>query len=134
MTQGIKRNLDNLLVTLGNSLSESQKRARIRARMMACPDSGASRSLCGPKLARKLGLRIHKEKVNISNASGSSMHYEGTAFVRVSFDTKSIEVPILLSKDVEGCLILGKFDLIRLHILPPNFPQILPDKLFNTSQ
>ena len=59
MTQGIKGNLDNMLVTLGNSLSESQKRARVRARMMACPDSGASRSLCGPKLAKKLGLRIH---------------------------------------------------------------------------
>ena len=91
-----------MLVTLGNSLSEAQKRAHIRAKMMACPDSGASRSLCGPKLARRLGLRIHKEKVNISNASGSSMHYEGTAFVRVSFETKTIEVPILLSSDVRA--------------------------------
>ena len=132
MTQGIKGSLDNMEVTLGNSLAETQPRVRVK--IMACPDSGASRSLCGPKLAKKLGLKILKERVNISNASGSTMHYEGTAFVRVAFESRSIEVPILLSKDVEGRLILGKYDLQRLHILPPNFPQILPDKLFSLAQ
>ena len=134
MAQGIKGSLDNMEVTLGNSLAETQKRARIRVKIMACPDSGASRSLCGPNLAKRLGLKVLKERVNISNASGSTMHYEGTAFVRVTFQSRTIEVPILLSKDVEGRLILGKHDLQRLHVLPQNFPQILPDKLFPSTE
>ena len=58
------------------------------------------------------------------------MKYNGTAFFRVTFEDQTIEVPILLSPDVEGRVIIGKFDLIRLHVLPPNFPQVLPEKLF----
>ena len=127
---GIRSSLDNMSVFLGRCNSEAKKSGEMRAKLMACPDSGASRSLCGPKLAKKLGCKIYWEKVNISNASGSSMKYMGTAMCNLTFENKTIKVPILLSSDVESRLIIGRHDLIRLHVLPPDFPQLLPEKLF----
>ena len=130
MHTALDGNLDNMQITVGNSMAEAQKRGRNRAKVKACPDSGATRSLAGPTFAKRLGCRVIKEKINISNASGNSMNYEGTAFFRVFFEDQVIEVPILLSKDIEGRLIVGKYDLIRLHVLPPNFPQVLPARMF----
>lgn len=134
MHTGLDRNLDNMEITVGNSMAEAQKRGRIRAKVKACPDSGATRSLAGPKFAKRFGCRTVQEKINISNASGSSMNYEGTAFFRVFFEDQAIEVPVLLSKDIEGRMIIGKYDLIRLHVLPPNFPQVLPARMFRNEQ
>ena len=127
---GIRSSLDNMSVFLGRRNSEAKKSGEMRAKLMACPDSGASRSLCGPKLAKKLGCKIYWEKINISNASGTSMKYMGTAMCNLTFEGKTIEVPILLSSDVESRLIIGRHDLIRLHVLPPDFPRMLPGKLF----
>ena len=134
MEKGLNNNLDNMLVTLGNSKSEIQQRNRVRAKLFACPDSGASRTLCGPKLAKQLGCKIYWEKLNIANASGNAMKYNGTVFCTLSFENKTIEVPIILCPDVEGRLIVGKHDLIRLHILPPDFPKILPERMFRNGQ
>ena len=130
MHMGLDGDLDNMNITVGSSMAEVQKRGRIRAKVKACPDSGATRSLAGPKFARKFGCRITREKINISNASGNSMQYEGTAFFRIFFEDQAIEVPVLLSQDIEGRMIIGKYDLIRLHVLPPNFPQVLPARMF----
>ena len=127
---GIRSSLDNMSVFLGRCNSEAKKSGEMRAKMMACPDSGASRSLCGPKLAQKLGCKIYWERINIANASGTSMKYMGTAMCNLTFEGKTIKVPILLSSDVESRLIIGRHDLIRLHVLPPDFPQMLPEKLF----
>lgn len=130
MHTALDGNLDNMQITVGNSMAEAQKRGRSRAKVKACPDSGATRSLAGPTFAKRLGCRIIHEKINISNASGHSMNYEGTAFFRVFFEDQAIEVPVLLSKDIEGRIIIGKYDLIRLHVLPPKFPQVLPARMF----
>lgn len=130
MHMGLDGDLDNMQITVGNSMAEAQKRGRIRAKVKACPDSRATRSLADPKFAKRFGCRIIKEKINISNASGASMHYEGTAFFKIFFEDQAIEVPVLLSKDIEGRMIIGKYDLIRLHVLPPNFPQVLPARMF----
>ena len=130
MERGKTENLDNMPVTLGNSRAEAQLRCRVRAKVVACPDSGASRSLCSPQLAKRIGCKIIKEKINISNASGSSMHYSGTAFFSVTFENKTIDVPVLLTTDIGNRVIIGKYDLIRLHVLPTDFPRILPGRMF----
>ena len=130
MRTALDGNLDNMQITVGNSMAEAQRRGRNRAKVKACPDSGATRSLAGPTFAKRLGCRVIREKINISNASGNSMNYEGTAFFRVFFEDQAIEIPILLSKDIEGRIIIGKYDLIRLHVLPEGFPQVLPARMF----
>ena len=131
MKSGFSGNLDNMPIILGNSCAEKMKSGRIRTSLMACPDSGATRSLCDPKIASSLGCKIYKEKIKISNASGTAMKYEGTAYLRVSFKNTKTEVPFLLSSDIDGRVIIGKHDLIRMRVLPPNFPQILPAELFD---
>ena len=49
--------LDTMAVTLGNTLTEMRGRNRIRTNLSACPDTGASRSICSPALANNLGAR-----------------------------------------------------------------------------
>ena len=86
MQIGQKGNLDNMNVIIGNSKAEAQHRGRVRAKILACPDSGATRSLCVPKLAKRLGCKILWERINIANASGNSMKYNGTAFCTITFE------------------------------------------------
>ena len=62
MKSGLSGNLDNMPITLGNSYAEKMKSGRIRTNIMACPDSGAARSLCDPNIASRLGCKIYKEK------------------------------------------------------------------------
>ena len=126
---GTRGSLDNMRVFIERCNYGAWRSGERRVKFMACPDSGASRSLCGPKLAKKLGCKIHWEKISISNASGTSMKYMGTALCNLTFEGKTIKVPILLSSDVENRLIIGRHDLIRLHILPHDFPRMLPGKL-----
>ena len=52
---GTRSSLDNMSIFLGRCNYEAKKSGEMRVKFMACPDSGASRSLCGPKLAQKLG-------------------------------------------------------------------------------
>lgn len=134
MEKGSTITLDNMKVVLGNSKAEAQCRSRIRAHVLACPDTGASRSLIGPEFAKKFGCRVHREKIRITNASGASMTYEGTVYFKVIFNDREADVPVLLSTDVEGRVILGRFDLIALHAIPPNFPSVLPQELFSKQQ
>ena len=62
------------------------------------------------------------------------MSYSGTAFFKVIFEDQEINVPVLLSPDVEGRLILGRIDLVAMHIISPRFPQVLPPKIFQALQ
>ena len=134
ISKGKKINLDNMACTVGNSRAEGQQRSRTRAHVLACPDTGASRSLCGISLAKRLGCKIHRERISIRNASGAKMSYSGTAFFKVTFEDQEIHVPVLLSPDVEGRLILGRIDLVAMHVISPRFPQVLPPKIFKALQ
>ena len=134
ISKGKKINLDNMACTVGNSRAEGQQRSRTRAHVLACPDTGATRSLCGISLAKRLGCKIHRERISIRNASGAKMSYSGTAFFKVIFEDQEINVPVLLSPDVEGRLILGRIDLVAMHIISPRFPQVLPPKIFQALQ
>ena len=62
------------------------------------------------------------------------MSYSGTAFFKVIFEDQEIDVPVLLSPDVEGRLILGRIDLVAMRIISPRFPQVLPPKIFKALQ
>ena len=130
MSKGHSRNLDNMVITLGNSQAETQGRCRTRARVMACPDTGASRSLCGVNFAKSLGCKIHHEKISIQNASGTRMTYAGTVFFQITFMDQVVDVPVLLSADVEGRMIIGRFDLEAMRVITHDFPRVLPAGLF----
>ena len=122
--------LDNMIVSLGNTLAEKRRHNRVRTRISACPDTGSARSICSPVLATRLGARIHgKERVNIIAANGSGMNNAGTATLRVTFDDISLDVDFLLSPDIDDRCLIGLPDLKRFRIVPDNFPCILPEKI-----
>ena len=122
--------LDNMTVTLGNSLAEKRKNNRVRTRISACPDTGSARSICSPILATKLGARIHgKERVNIIAANGSGMKNAGTATLRVTFEDQALDIDFLLSPDIDDRCLIGLPDLKRFRVIPQNFPCILPEHI-----
>lgn len=122
--------LDNMDVTLGNALAEQRSRDRIRQDVRACPDTGAARSICSPTLAINLGARIHKrEKVNIIAANGAGMTNAGTATLRVIFQNVPLDVAMLLTPDIGDRCLIGLPDLKRFHIVPKDFPRILPNNI-----
>ena len=62
------------------------------------------------------------------------MSYSGTAFLKVTFEDQEVDVPVLLSPDVEDRVIIGRFDLMALRVVSPRFPQVLPPKIFQALQ
>ena len=122
--------LDNMQITLGNTLAEKRGKARVRQDVLACPDTGAARSICSPKLAIELGARIHRrEKVNIIAANGAGMTNAGTATLRVIFQNVPLDVDMLLTPDIGDRCLIGLPDLKRYRIVPQDFPCILPGNI-----
>ena len=122
--------LDNMQITLGNTLAEKRGKDRVRRDVLACPDTGAARSICSPKLAIELGARIHRrEKLNIIAANGAGMTNAGTATLRVIFQNVPLDVDMLLTPDIGDRCLIGLPDLKRYRIVPQDFPCILPGNI-----
>jgi hypothetical protein len=117
-------------ITLGNTLAEKRGKDRVRRDVLACPDTGAARSICSPKLAIELGARIHRrEKLNIIAANGAGMTNAGTATLRVIFQSVPLDVDMLLTPEIGDRCLIGLPDLKRYNIVPQNFPCILPSNI-----
>ena len=124
--------LDNMHVLVGVTEHEIRQRdERMVVPTAACPDTGAGRSVCGPDLIEALGAETTtEENVTITAANGMEMSYEGSASLRVKFEDQLSDIKVLVSKSVKGRLIIGKPDLIRMRVIPPHFPCVIPQEAY----
>ena len=123
--------LDNMHVLVGVTEHENLGGRRPVVPVAACPDTGAGRSVCGPDLLKALQVEeTEKENVTITAANGEDMPYKGTAKLRLKFEDRLTDVQVLVTSSVKGRLIVGKPDLIRMRVIPPNFPAVIPDEAF----
>ena len=124
--------LDNMHVLVGVTEHEIRQRdERMVVPTAACPDTGAGRSVCGPDLIEALEAETTtEENVTITAANGMEMSYEGSANLRVKFEDQLNDIKVLVSKSVKGRLIIGKPDLIRMRVIPPHFPCVIPQEAY----
>ena len=109
------------------SLRSVQRKSRRKGtsfRFEALPDSGCTKTIIGFDLAVEFGLDIDRSgrKYRIRAANSNSMQCEGTVLIEFSYEGTSVIVKALVSKDIEGDILVSWHDLQLLKVLPPNFP------------
>jgi hypothetical protein len=123
--------LDNMHVLVGSTDNEVKGGKRPVVPVAACPDTGAGRSVCGPDLLKALRVQeTQKENVTLTAANGEKMPYEGTVRLRLKFEDHLTDIQALVTSSVKGRLIVGKPDLIRMRVIPPNFPSVIPQEAY----
>ncbi len=90
------------------------------------PDSGATMTLIGLDLAQKFKLSINENDRDhvLENASSERMAISGSAeiFLRAKGTGNPNKVITLISKDVNGDLLISYEDLVNLTVLSKSFP------------
>ena len=114
--------LRRLQVTMGR-LRSSQKVAERTALL----DTGCSRTLITPAMARELGLDLKDGSgIELVNASGDQMMVEGTANIWVMTEItkykKKIPVIVVSSLPEDEPMLLGLLDMEHLNLLPKGWP------------
>ena len=125
--------LDNLHVMVGDAKKEANLSRRWVASAAACPDTGASMSVCGPDMVDKLRLTMLDDagKYKITAANGTDMQHLGTVLVRVRLENQAHDLRVLVTPCMKGRFIIGRSDLEKFRIIGPNFPAPIPDSAWN---
>ena len=84
----------------------------------ALPDSGATKLVLSLDLAKRINLTPKLKANSLYAADNRKLACEGRAMVKVD----GIKVQILVSSSLNNELILSWHDLIRLGVLPADFP------------
>ena len=96
--------------------------------VVSCPDTGATSSLLKESVARATGLRWKSSKVSLTSATGQAMKVSGEAFLYARVKgghTRRIRV--VISSDLEDDALISWSDQIKLGVLHPKWPAILPE-------
>ncbi len=100
----------------------------------AIPDSGAGRSILSYDLVVKHGLKVNRKgKELLRAANGEMMKCEGSTIIKCTYNGLTVRVHALLSSSMRNEFLLSWQDMIRLRILPGDFPTqiqlVAPDDL-----
>ena len=87
---------------------------------MVLPDSGATCSLVAAKVAHEQSMLIRPSKDKLYAADDSRLHCEG----RTSFSINGVRIDALVSSSISHDIVLSWSDLVRLGILPADFPSL----------
>ena len=93
--------------------------------ILACPDSGCGRDIIGLALARALYLSIEGTDITVCGANSLPLSNNGIAKVEIKYHNLDIVVTALVSSSVNDRLLLSRNSLIKLNVLPANFPEPL---------
>ena len=92
----------------------------------ALPDTGASKSLKNTKAAKALGYEVYKGLTTprrLICANGSIMNVDGQIDIKIRFEGREIEVPVVCTNDIgENEFIISCDDMKKLGIIPQSFP------------
>ena len=93
-------------------------------RVQATPDTGVTVSLLPYRVAQQQNLFVNKLKCpSLVKASGLPMQVEGTAAtVNICANNLMCSVDAVVSSDLRDDLLVGCEDLLKLKIIPANFP------------
>ena len=83
------------------------------------PDTGATVSVLSKDLAGSYGIKIdpaHNEK--LLAADNTAMNVSGCSRIKV----QDVWLKVIVSSSLKDELLIGWRDLIRLNVIPPNFP------------
>ena len=93
--------------------------------ILTCPDSGCGRDIVGLALARALYLAIEKTNITVCGANSLPLSNDGITKVDIKYHNANIVIEALVSSSVDDRLLLSRTSLIKLHVLPSNFPEPL---------
>ena len=114
--------LDNMMVKASSNSTD----AKI-FRIYTCPDTGCRRTLCGEDIAKKMNLTVKQsEQVRLKAANRSGMDYVGTGDMKLRFVGQTVVTKVIVTKSLQGRLLVGRRDLKSLGVIHPNFPCTLP--------
>ena len=90
----------------------------------AMPDSGTSRTIINSDLLLQAGIDFDRVKrVPIRACNSTSLACAGTATLNLTFEDSTIEIEALVADNLfESCLVSFN-DLVRLGVLPHDFPR-----------
>ena len=134
----LHQDLDDLRVMVGCSLHENaNSHTRHQLAVEACADSGAAMSVVSTDIVQRLNAPITKESrllLSLTAANDAPMRATGTARLRIFMENKWFDVDCLVTPSMTGRLLIGRPDLAAMHIIPPNFPAIIPDSAWEKLQ
>ena len=86
------------------------------------PDTGATRTIIAHNLLRKHRIPFRNIEEKLYAANGTEMKCQGSLTVSVQSEGGQDEVDAIVSSDLEDEILLSWHDLIRLGVLPGDFP------------
>ena len=94
-----------------------------KAHSKALPDTGCTQTIMSLKFAKKQNVHVNPDgSVPIIAADGKRMMCEGSARIHIHFEGLEIETEVLVSSVLKDELLISWHDLIKLEIVPTNFP------------
>ena len=100
-----------------------------RAHIKALPDTGSTQTAISLKFARRLKVQINPHgSIPLCAADGKRMSCEGSARIRIYFEGLEIETEALVSSVVQDEILISWHDLIKLEVIPTNFPHRKKEK------
>ena len=92
----------------------------------AIPDSGATRTIISRQFAALMNARVESSTATLLNASKAQMTVDGEAQINIQVGDRYVEVRALVTPDLSAQMLLSWHAMVRLGVLPPDFPNPMP--------